>query len=251
MFMSKNLVSIFVGGAQKSGTRSVTKLLRNNSQCGVHQSKEGHFFDRDEYFNGLSPDAVALCAYHNGFTKTSKDLILCDISPDYIFRNNAVARIQAYNPNAHWILILRNPIDRAFSAWNMEVNRKTETLDFEAALKLELKGQPEERSHDRFAYIGRSRYGQQLERLWQYFPKANCHIWPAEWVWENPNNSLYKSLLSLGITGVNTAQLTHTHKGVYINKAPIKANELLKSELEFELNELPDLLGWSYNPWIV
>ena len=250
MPMSDKQVTIFVGGAQKSGTRSVTELLRKHTQFAVHQSKEGHFFDRDEYFNHLQPHPKTLQAYHGGFELTAQTQFLCDVSPDYIFRNQAVVRIHRYNPQAEWILLLRNPIDRVFSAWNMEVNRKTENLSFEAALEIELKGQPESRSHDRFAYIGRSRYHQQLEHLWRYFPKSQCHVWPAEWVWQDPTQTIYQSLSALGISGLQRTPMTHVHKGNYRNQISAAENELLQQELAFEMNQLHQLVGWPYNPWM-
>ncbi|MCX7553237.1 sulfotransferase [Marinicella sp. S1101] len=248
--MSDKKVTVFVGGAQKSGTRSVTEMFRKLPQIAVQQSKEGHFFDRDEWFDELRPNAVALQTYHDDFKVTAQTHFLCDVSPDYIFRNQAVARIHCYNPQAKWILLLRNPIDRAFSAWNMEVNRKTENLSFEAALEMELSGQSDSRSHDRFAYIGRSRYHQQLEHLWRFFPKSQCHIWPAEWVWENPTQSIYQSLSALGISGLQTTQMKHVHKGKYRNQATAVANDILQQELAFEMNHLHQLLGWHQNPWM-
>lgn len=245
-----NKVSIFVGGTQKSGTRSVSNYFHNHQNLSVHSKKEGHFFDKDKNFIDDEPLTSSLDEYLDSFKVNNKTKVLCDVSPDYIFRHKAIKRIHNYNPNATWLIFLRNPVQRAYSAWNMEVNRKTETLTFEQALQSEIKGNPNNRLHDRFQYIGRSRYYNQLLNLWQYFPKSQCHIYEAEEVWKNPKHILNKILYSLNIESDNVPIYEHTHKGEYTNKISKQAHEILIDQLYFELTELPKLLNWTHNPWI-
>jgi len=242
-------VSVFVGGAQKSGTRSITAYFRQHPQLAVHQKKEGHFFDQDQHFTDDIPHQEALETYHSDFTVDSNTTALCDITPDYIFRQAAVKRIHSYNPNATWIILLRNPVERAYSAWNMEVNRQAEDLSFEDALISELGGNPETRSHDRFQYLARSQYHTQLLNLWRYFPKSQCHIYPAEMIWQKPQETLHAILNVLNVDINNDDSYQHVHKGRYNSKLSDAARSLLMEHLQFERTELPALLGWQHNPW--
>lgn len=248
--MMKQKVSLFVGGVQKAGTRSITNYFRINKQLSVHKSKEGHFFDISDNFINDAAMKHQLNKYHESYIISDQTKILCDISPDYLFRHGAIERIYKYNSNAIWLIFLRNPIQRAYSAWNMEVNRKTENFSFEEALRSELEGNPKSRSHDRYQYIGRSRYYNQLVNLWKYFPKSQCLIYPAEEVWEDPQKVLTEILHSLNIKPENSYIYEHIHKGEYANKISRKAHEILVNQLYFELTELPSILKWSYNPWI-
>lgn len=243
-------VSVFVGGTQKSGTRSVSRYFRHHQNLAVHCKKEGHFFDQDNNFIDDRPLSSALDKYHHSFEINQETKLLCDITPDYIFRQTAVKRVLNYNPNAIWIILLRNPIERAYSAWNMEVNRKTEDLSFEAALKSELYGNPENRYHDRFQYIERSRYYPQLLNLWKHFPKSQCHIYAAESIWQDPITILNQMLKSLKISSNQTLDYEHTHKGEYTSNLSEVARNVLCDQLSFELSKLPAILRWNDNPWL-
>ncbi|MCX7545265.1 sulfotransferase domain-containing protein [Marinicella gelatinilytica] len=244
------LVSAFIGGVQKSGTRSISNYFRHHKNISVHCKKEGHFFDVDKNFTNNIPLSSAIDRYHSDFEINSSTKILCDISPDYIFRQNAVKRVHKYNPNANWVILLRNPIQRAYSAWNMEVNRKTESLSFEEALNAELAGNSKSRSHDRFQYINRSRYYPQLLNLWKYFPSSQCHIFSAELIWKNPGKALIQILTSMNIKPLDINNYEHSHKGSYSSSLSKDAHDTLVNNLHFELYELPTLLKWKENPWV-
>ena len=85
-----NQVSIFVGGVQKSGTRSISQYFRQHPNLTVHRKNEGHFFDQHESFIDNNPLAPALNDYHNNFAINPDTIALCDITPDYIFRRASI-----------------------------------------------------------------------------------------------------------------------------------------------------------------
>jgi len=86
-------------------------------------------------------------------------------------------------PNVKLIVILRNPIERAFSHYNMSVRHGDEKLDFEEAIKEEDERISEEYEKMKinenyyslkfqiFSYIRSGLYAEQLERWFDYFPK--------------------------------------------------------------------------------
>ena len=54
-----------------------------------------------------------------------------------MYWHNAPRRIWQYNPDIKLIVILRNPIERAYSHWNMERSRNAEKLSFFDAIQSE------------------------------------------------------------------------------------------------------------------
>jgi hypothetical protein len=86
-------------------------------QIGLHAEQEAHFFDNDSHFANADPD---FSGYHANFPERSAGWRLGEVTPVLLFWEAAGERIQQYNPEIQMIAILRNPIDRAFSHWNMQ-----------------------------------------------------------------------------------------------------------------------------------
>jgi len=106
-----------------------------------------------------------------------------EATPTYIYHPHAPKRIKQLLPNVKLIVILRNPIERAFSHYNMSVRHGDEKLDFEEAIKEEDERISEEYEKMKinenyyslkfqiFSYIRSGLYAEQLERWFDYFPK--------------------------------------------------------------------------------
>lgn len=104
-------------GAQKGGTTALFNYFSYHP--GVIQSriKEINFFNCDDNFSrGVN-------FYHSFFPRSTpfnKGKFTFDITPGYIANADKTAkRIYEYNPNMRIIVLLRNPITRAYSAWQM------------------------------------------------------------------------------------------------------------------------------------
>lgn len=104
--------NFFIVGAQKCGTTSLHVYL--NQMPGFHGSspKELHYFDREDNY---SRGAVW---YDRHFIDRGEGYYF-ETSPSYLARKKVPERIHEYNPEAKIIIILREPVDRAYSAWNM------------------------------------------------------------------------------------------------------------------------------------
>lgn len=103
-------------GAQKSGTSSLFQYLNQHPRLQGSKEKEIHFFDRDERYKKGEE------WYQNFFRKNIISLqnrFLFEATPVYLYRRGCAERIYRYDPGLKLIAILRNPVDRAFSAWNM------------------------------------------------------------------------------------------------------------------------------------
>src|ERR1700740_530676 len=125
-------VNFVIGGTQKGGTSALDFFLRQQPQiCMPDAKKELHYFDNEREFSGR-PDYEK---YHTHFNPTPQHRVIGEASPIYMYWNTAPYRIWNYNPKMKWILVLRNPVERAFSAWNMEVSRGAEQLSFKDAIE--------------------------------------------------------------------------------------------------------------------
>jgi hypothetical protein len=99
-------------GAQKCGTTALFTYLATHPEI-VAAEKELHFFDCDNRY------AQGDVFYQGLFPAVSPHQLTFESSPSYLFNPKAPARIHAYNPDIKLIVLLRNPVDRAYSAWQM------------------------------------------------------------------------------------------------------------------------------------
>ena len=127
--------------------------------------KEVHLFDDDKTFARRSHDGYA--EYHRQFAPTSTGQLLGEITPAYMYWNDAPRRIREYNPAMKLIAVLRNPITRAYSQWNMQRDAGAEQLPFWEALQAEAARLSASLPHQNrnASYVDRGFYSGQLRRL--------------------------------------------------------------------------------------
>ena len=118
-FVSKSdrVVNFLICGTQKGGTSALDAYLREHPEICMADKKEVHFFDNKKFFNKNKPD---YSKYHSFFNPQSSHKLLGETTPIYMYWHDSPRRIWQYSPNMKIIVILRNPIDRAYSHWNME-----------------------------------------------------------------------------------------------------------------------------------
>lgn len=114
---------LFIIGAMKSGTTTLNKLLTDNPLICGEGEKEKHFFDKSTY---ISEYQKAHDKYEAEFQDCKKNQLTIDASPDYINTEVVPERIyESYPPAAfdkkRFILILREPIARHFSEYQMRL----------------------------------------------------------------------------------------------------------------------------------
>lgn len=168
-------VNSFIIGAQKSGTTSLHEALAQHSLClEAPFKKELHFWS-----SGPGPNS--LIEYENLFPFVSTEFRLLDSTPNYLNEPGVVKAIFRYNPKAKFIVLLRNPTKRAFSAWSMfhhsfqkggqwrgiDVH---DPRDFQDAISEEWK------STSRKAYLAMGHYAEQLRPFLDIVPRENLLI---------------------------------------------------------------------------
>lgn len=164
--------NVFIGGVQKSGTTSLHYFLSKHPDIFIPQiPEELHFFDIDENY------AKGLDWYRAFFSQWQGEPIVGQTSPLYIYQPEVPARIKNFNPDAKFIFILRNPIDRAYSHYWNSVRFGYETLSFEEALAQEtVRINKNSRFRRHYSYVDRGRYTKQLLRYYELFPRENILV---------------------------------------------------------------------------
>ena len=140
-----NPVDFLVVGAAKSGTTTLFETLNEHPRIFIPARKECRYFSCMPVVfanpSPLIPNEItqSLEEYQGLFKRAKQSQLRGDISPDYLyFYKNAVPKIRnEVNAQVPIIIVLRNPIDRAYSHYLANVLQKRETLSFEAALEEE------------------------------------------------------------------------------------------------------------------
>src|SRR5213078_4980276 len=161
-------------GAQKSGTTALHYFLATHPKIAMGDQQEMHFFDDDAMFAG----PVDYEQLHKHYPSVGPSIIAGDCTPSYIYHEPAAERIWKYNPKTKLLILLRNPVDRAFAHWNMQRFRGREPLDFFDAVREEktrIAGAPPTEAR-RFAYVDRGFYAQQLVRLFKFFTREQVKV---------------------------------------------------------------------------
>ena len=161
-------------GAAKSGTTTLYDILRQHPDIYTPSFKEPHFFDIPEnYNNGIK-------WYEKNYFKNANTKVVADFTPSYLFDKEAPKRIfESLGRRVKFVIILRNPVDRAYSHYLHSKREDHEDLEFNEALinegsrlkKYEKNG--DYLSYLRQSYISQGLYSDMLERYLEYFSLDN------------------------------------------------------------------------------
>jgi len=213
----RQLPSFILVGAQRAGTTSLFRALSSHPL--VHSAnfhKGVNYFDLNydqefSWYQGHFPRSTYLRRHSRG---VPGDPVTFEASGYYMFHPCAPQRIARHLPEVRVLAMLRDPVERAYSAWKHELARGFETESFERALDLEparLSGQAERMladpdyqsfSHRHHAYVGRGQYAGQLHRLRQHLPAERIHVIESESFFEQPEPTYGAVLEFLGLPKV-------------------------------------------------
>jgi len=242
-------VGFVVAGTQKGGTTALATFLLEHPEIALSTAKEPHFFDTDEHFAGA---AVDYAPYHAMYSPRPSQRLLGDRTPIYMYWESAPSRIAAYNPAMKWIMLLRNPVTRAYSQWNMEVKQGRETLPFELAVRTE-----DERcratlplQHRRWSYVDRGRYSVQLARIARHFPTAQILVLKSEDLHDDPPAALARIARFLGVGLFPRTARREVFALPYNAPMPSSARKYLCETVAPDVRELERTLGWDCSDWL-
>ena len=241
------LVDFLIAGTQKGGTTALFAYLQAHPEICLAKVKETHFFDIEKNFKRKRVNYADL---HKHFTPRRGQL-LGEATPITMYWEAAPRRVWEYNPRMKFICLLRDPIERAFSQWNMYCELGFEELSFADALTQEA-----ERcraalplQHRIYSYTDRGFYCEQIRRLWRFFPREQTLFLKTEDLRTRPQESLDRVFDFLGVRRqLVEPQVVNAHS--YTSEMDVAARSRLADLYECEIRQLERLLDWDCRDWL-
>lgn len=236
------LPNFLIIGTAKSGTTTLYGWLNEHPFVAPAAQKEVHFFDY-EYYRGVDwyrsnfPPERSRRAFEQ---EHGRPFLTGEASPTYISHEWAPSRIAKVLPNAKLLVALRNPIDRAYSQFQMSRREDEEPLEsFAEAVAAEerrLRSECDRLRRDPrynswpigcWGYLLRSRYAEQVERWFKLFPREQFLFLKTEDLESQPQATLDTVYAFLDLTPFANEQLAHLHVAPKYDPIPAEARAQL------------------------
>jgi hypothetical protein len=184
---SIRLPDVLIPGAAKSGTTSLYQMLSQHPQVYFPPSEKEPFFfcfgnQKPLHLDQPIIDRVTYdeAEYFELYQNAGKEQLLFDGSTAYLYRyEEAIANMKLYYgekiKEVKVIIVLRNPIERAWSHYNFLIRNGLENLPFEEAIQADIM---KSRSQKRwgFDYLGFGKYADQVKAYQDTFPNTKVFL---------------------------------------------------------------------------
>lgn len=249
------LPDFIILGAQKAGTGSLFDLITASERVLKPATKEIMYFDRYYHKGSLWYRAH----FPNKFIMKSGNYLTGEASPGYIYHATVPRRMAALLPErTKFIVLLRNPVDRAYSHYKHEVRKGCEDLSFAEALKAEperlqlgreiLQENPRRMHNIRhFSYLDRGYYARQLKKWFEIFDRERFFIVTTESLKENPGDISARLAEFLQIEDLKNREIPQSNRGNYQDSTPPEIAEELREHYRPYNQELMELTGLQLN----
>jgi hypothetical protein len=240
-------LNFILAGAQKSGTTALHYFLSRHPRITMGDQQEIHFFDNDALF----VSEVDYQKLHKHYPSLARSTVAGDCTPSYIYHKPAAERIWKYNPKIKLLILLRNPVDRAFAHWNMQRFRGREPLDFFDAVREEktrIAGAPPAEGR-RFAYVDRGFYGPQLARLFKFFPREQVKVVKFEEFREKQRKTLASIFRFLGLEPLRSVRSKDRNIVPYERAMNWEEKVFLYNLFAEDIAKVEQILGWDCSDW--
>jgi hypothetical protein len=240
-------LDFIVAGAQKCGTTALHYFLEKHPNIALPDKQELHFFDNEDLFS----KKVNYNLLHESFKPTGKSIVAGENTPSYIYWKPAIERICNYNKAIKLIILLRNPVLRAFSHWNMQRERGFDDLDFLDAVKEESNRQQEASPFQsrRFSYIDRGFYSEQVERVFRFFPREQVKVIKFEEFRKNQPAVLNSIFTFIGIKPLGNIRNKERNPIPYQREITGTERRYVYKLFQEDIAKLEKLLGWDCSDW--
>jgi hypothetical protein len=175
-------------GAQKAGTTSLFRYLVEHPEVIGPAEKEVHFFD-GRYERGMRwyRSRFPLRAALERRARDGRRKLTFEASPYYLAHPFVAARMHEHLPDVKLVVLLRDPVERAWSHYRDNVSRGTESEPFLEALRAEAerlapglaniaRGIDPGPEYRNYGYVERGKYADQLEGWFAVYPREQFLI---------------------------------------------------------------------------
>lgn len=248
-------------GAQRCGTTSLFRALEQQDQIMRPTFNKGiNYFDLN-YSRGERWYRAHFPMRRQPKKGTQQRRVAFEASGYYMFHPLAPERIAQDLPSVKIVAMLRDPVERAYSAWKHESARGYDDLSFEDAITRESERTFGERgrmiadpryqsfAYRHHSYTARGRYTSQLRQFYDRFPSSNIHVVYSENFFTEPSREFGLLADFLGLHLTSETQFDK-HNARPSGPMPGGTREMLSEIYADEANELELLVG-RRPPWRV
>ncbi|MET7752419.1 sulfotransferase domain-containing protein [Micromonospora sp. NPDC005367] len=211
------LPDFLIIGTKRGGTTSLWNYLIQHPLVPrlfpAWNTKASHYFEEywgrgEAWYRSHFPtqrQRAALASRHGGSVRVG------EAAPLYMFHPLAAQRVAALMPSVRLVVLLRDPVERAYSHWKERRTHGIEPLDFADALAAEderiagererLIAEPEYHSerYDWYSYRTRGRYLEHLEPWLERFDRSQFLFLPSEGLYRDARGTYRRTLDFLGL----------------------------------------------------
>lgn len=220
-----NPIQIMIVGAQKAGTTSLLRYLAQHpSVCVPVQTEMAYFAIDAEYDDGYER------AFRKYFGHCRQDTaVLVAKNAALMYLPKAVERLHRHNAGMQVVVLLRNPVARAYSAyWFARRVGREDLRTFEEALAAEsarLAGDPLKASF--CAYVHNGEYVRHLQTLYRYFDQSQVQVYLTDDLKRDPAEVCRAILGSVGLNGHYALDVGRRHNSAGKARSQLVARSLV------------------------
>ncbi|WP_299056285.1 sulfotransferase [uncultured Nocardioides sp.] len=227
-------------GVQKAATSTLYDLLIQHPEIVAAPKKERHFFDdnrRDWENEDYSSYRVR--------PRAEGEHLACDATPSYLFWPQALPRMSRYDPAMPLVACFRDPVERAFSHWNMDYVRRQGMKQFGQAVRMGRREKLPPWEDWRFpalrrrSTVVRGLYGLQLEKAFESFPREQWLLLEFRETVADLAGTCNRIVDHLGLAPYEPQELDAPRN---VSSTSVEAEPLVAADIEVLVEELaPDL----------
>src|SRR3954452_8217692 len=227
------LPDFVVIGVAKGGTTSLFYYLKPHPQIWMPENKELHFFS-----NHFDRGEVWL---RTQFVGAGSEQVVGEMTPEYFEHPHAVERMATVIPSARLVVILRHPVERAYSHYQMQCAKFSAEEPFSEVLDREEQGGVEAVPQPHASYLRGGRYYEHLQRLLVHYPRESVLVLLMDDLEDDPA-SVYRALCNH--IGVDAEPLPENLGRRYNRTMPVRSKLVRKTMVRYRLDKrLPRNLG--------
>ncbi len=260
------LPDFMIIGAKRGGTTSLYNYLLEHPRVlpllpSRQRIKGAHFFDSNfDRGTGWYQSHFPTGAYRRLRARDGGPVLAGEASPYYLFHPLAAERAAGLVPDAKVLVLLRDPVERAWSHYKERVRHGAEPLGFEEALEREperLAGEVERVlaqpgyssfAHEHFSYVAQGRYLDVLPAWLERFPRERVLVLRSEDFYADPQAVLDRVAAFLGLPSWRLQDRTrhNYHPAADMREETRRRLRRLFARHNRELAELLGMrLGWA------
>ena len=240
------LPNFLIIGTQKGGTTSLYHYLQTHPSIASAARKEVHFFDRRSnlhkglaWYRGHFPTRVEKYYVQH---LLGQAFLTGEATPEYLFLPHIPQRVAQILPHVKLVVLLRNPVDRAYSQYQHAVLQGHETRSFEEAITAQQASiareqalilqdeEYEQYTYMQHCYLTRGIYVDQLQRWLRLFPREQFLILKSEAFYADPAVTL-KAVLDFLNVPVSELQLKKSAYKAYNTNHYVPMDTTLRKRL--------------------